>query len=981
MIVLNPFEVSVGTDNGYAARETLAGTRFKSDLKDVASQVSVMTREFLEDIGSVTVEDAYRYSLNVENINEYMSATTGGGDFNTGVLNTRTANRIRGISAAGMTHDFFQTNVAQDTYNTERVSFSSGPNAILFGNGNPGGIVDGAFLRAQLTRARHSATIRTDNFGSLRTSFDTNLPILRDFLGIRLAAVKARENSWRDPDGRNDDRYFGTVTVRPFKSTTLRAWYEDSTIDRTPPRPTRFGDQVTPWIAAGRPTFDNGLAGTSVIGAGNNTIFARNTSTRNVWIFGAANPVPFQAWGSGNAVNIALPTTRYSAVTIGPGSTPNQTGADSYIYSLPYDESISPFDVSVNGNATRNVLYGKIWGASFEQRLATNLFLQVDLNRESVENPLSDFIRGIQSAIRADANRYLPDRVTPNPNVGRYYVEAEPRVFSFRGERREERAMLSYEVDFTRRDGWQKWLGLHRIAAMYQRSESMDVQQESVPRIVPAGTAPATVIDNYAAAMFNTAAYRAYLSDPQRPETGSTFSFMLPFDPIETTSYAMPDGSTYYAGYKNPWGATGAANMNNNLLEGRVLAMQNYFLKGRLVTSFGWRSDNVRQATYATKRKSSATNAAYVSIWDVEPPRNWSVYTSGKTSTKGVVLHVLPWLSGFYNQSNTWNPPTGLTRPNDGSQIPGAKGEGKDYGLMARFFQDRVSLRLNKYENTSGPSGVEGYRNAILPVVHNIENTLLDRYEDGTIGSYTAPKNYDPNEAVYASKSLLADLVSKGYEAELVANPSRQWRLSAGVAKSTATQSNIGADWVEFIRERAPIWTANGDLTGPGSTNETIRNRYLGIIQTLNQMAQADGQKVENGREWRVNCVTRYTFDSGLIKGVFVSCGYRWRSKQVLAYRASLVDNAFPFAGAPTQVLVPALNAPVYGSALKETDAMLGYSRRILRNVQWRVQLNVRNLFDDQDPMAQRANIALGTTTVYNVPDPRTFILTNTFSF
>ena len=39
----------------------------------------------------------------------------------------------------------------------------------------------------------------------------------------------------------------------------------------------------------------------------------------------------------------------------GPGSQPNQTGVDSYIYSLPNDESISPFDVSGNGNGTRNL--------------------------------------------------------------------------------------------------------------------------------------------------------------------------------------------------------------------------------------------------------------------------------------------------------------------------------------------------------------------------------------------------------------------------------------------------------------------------------------------------------------------------------------------------------------------------------------------------------------------------------------------------
>src|SRR5262245_40811599 len=66
-VVLSPFQVSSDSDQGYAARETLAGTRFKSELKDVASQVSILTMEFLADTASVSIDDAYRYSLNVEN--------------------------------------------------------------------------------------------------------------------------------------------------------------------------------------------------------------------------------------------------------------------------------------------------------------------------------------------------------------------------------------------------------------------------------------------------------------------------------------------------------------------------------------------------------------------------------------------------------------------------------------------------------------------------------------------------------------------------------------------------------------------------------------------------------------------------------------------------------------------------------------------------------------------------------------------------
>jgi len=981
-IVLSPFEVTASSDEGYAARETLAGTRFKSELKDVPSQVSVMTKEFLDDIASVTLEDAYRYSINVENTTEYTSPTDGGGDFNTGVLNTRSANRIRGLSNPGLTHDFFQSNVMQDTYNVERVSFSSGPNAILFGNGNPGGIVDSSYLRANLQRSRTQVSFRTDNYGSVRGSVDVNQPFFKEVFGLRFSAVKSRQESWRKPGGADDDRYYGTFTVKPLRTTTIRAYYEDAMLDRTTPRNMRFGDQVTPWIKAGRPAFNNGLNNPTPLNAANAGIFARDTSTRGVLPLGAAaQGTPYTIWGSAASVNIALPATRYSAVTIGPGSQPNQTGVDSYIYSLPNDETISPFDVSVNGNGTRNLMYGKIWGASLEQRLPGDVFLSLDYNRERIRNPICDFLRGISSALKADANQFLPDRVTPNPNFGRYYVEGDPRVFGFRGDSEEMRGMVSYELDLTRRPNWTRWLGRHRTAAMYQRSESMQQQQESVQRVIPPGVSYDTVLNAWGGPTYNTFTFRTYLSDPTNGSTGGKYFVELPFDPLRTTTYTLPDGSTYVAGYKNPYGGTGSANLVNNLAEGRVLALQSFWLKNRLVTSFGWRADRIRQATYVTQRKTAAANSAFESMWNLEAPTNWSTYTNGHTNTQGAVLHVFSWLSGFYNQSSTWNPPTGLINPDDGAQVPGATGKGKDYGIMLRLFSDRVSLRLNKYENTSGPSSNTGFRNAIIPVVQNIEETIVDRINDGTIPNVPRPKYYDAEQGTYTLSGLHSDLVSKGYEAEIVANPTRNLRVSLSGAEAKATASNIGRPWVNFITERSPVWAANSTLTGPNNTNTTIASRYLAIIQTLNQMKQADGQKVENGRDWRVNVVGRYTFSEGALRGSFAGLGYRFRSPQNLGYLAKTVTNEFPLPGAPAEVLVPARDSPIEGGTISETELFLGYSRRLGQRVTWRVQLNIRNVFDHQDPVAERANITSGFVTVYAIPEPRSFILTNTFSF
>ncbi len=52
-VVLTPFEVSA-PDRGYVATQTLAGTRLNTSLKGIGSAISVVTPEFLRNVGAVT---------------------------------------------------------------------------------------------------------------------------------------------------------------------------------------------------------------------------------------------------------------------------------------------------------------------------------------------------------------------------------------------------------------------------------------------------------------------------------------------------------------------------------------------------------------------------------------------------------------------------------------------------------------------------------------------------------------------------------------------------------------------------------------------------------------------------------------------------------------------------------------------------------------------------------------------------------------
>jgi outer membrane receptor for ferric coprogen and ferric-rhodotorulic acid len=68
-VVLSPFVVSsdedVG-DVGYAARSTLAGTRIRTDVKDVGSSISIITSKFLQDTNVTNQADLLVYTTNSE---------------------------------------------------------------------------------------------------------------------------------------------------------------------------------------------------------------------------------------------------------------------------------------------------------------------------------------------------------------------------------------------------------------------------------------------------------------------------------------------------------------------------------------------------------------------------------------------------------------------------------------------------------------------------------------------------------------------------------------------------------------------------------------------------------------------------------------------------------------------------------------------------------------------------------------------------
>lgn len=182
-IVLSPFVVNTaGESDGYRATSTLAGSRIKTDLKDVAASVSVLTPEFLDDLGAKDVASAMAFVSGAENDSTYhqesiaaLGSANGyvGGDF--GDNNTRTGEiRVRGLGRASSVVNFIEVLGSTDRYNTERVEFLRGPNSILFGLAEPAGLVNSSTKIAGFRRNATRVENKVDQFGSNRVMLDHN---------------------------------------------------------------------------------------------------------------------------------------------------------------------------------------------------------------------------------------------------------------------------------------------------------------------------------------------------------------------------------------------------------------------------------------------------------------------------------------------------------------------------------------------------------------------------------------------------------------------------------------------------------------------------------------------------------------------------------------------------------------------------------------------------------------------------------------
>ena len=271
VVKLSPFNVSTTKDSGYFAANTLAGSRMNTNIADLGSSISVITKQQFEDTASTDINDIFRYEVNTEGSLTYTQGTLsmrGDGVLDTNAGGTRGnavesytnagANRVRGLGSPSSAINYYPSigSVPFDAYNTQTVEISRGPNSMLFGLGSPAGIVNQSTAQAQLNKRSAQVQLRTDQYGSFRTSFNFNQGLIDDKLAIYGAAVYDDRRFDRKPAYDKTDRFYGAITYKPFEKTTIRFNAEQYNNENRRPNTLTPRDFVTEWNQAGRPYYD-----------------------------------------------------------------------------------------------------------------------------------------------------------------------------------------------------------------------------------------------------------------------------------------------------------------------------------------------------------------------------------------------------------------------------------------------------------------------------------------------------------------------------------------------------------------------------------------------------------------------------------------------------------------------------------------------------------------------------------------------------
>jgi len=754
-VILSPFSVQSTRDYGYISTNSQSGGRLSTKLRNTPVSISVLNSELLSDLGAFGLQDARKWAPNSYAATESDVNPEGGGQVTNGFSETGfggTSVRVRGIRQATLARNYFYSVITSDTYNTERLDVSRGPNALVFGDASLGGIVNVSTKRAQDWDFSRAQLQMSSYGGQGRLVLDVNRAVSQS-LAVRITALRQRLDGWRDYLTNDRDGLYGTMTWRPSANTQIRIEGEWGRRDAL--NPTVF---VKENASAWNHTATQDTVGQKIV-----------PGTGLVAATGVQLDLSHLSLGVTPLTGLALTDSTYASPI-----TPFLSSFYTTLAPAPVDEPakldgkptafVTPrFSYAVRNIGTRLRDQFSAVSAYLEQQVGDSLFFEV---AGSVQHDKADVFLPFTNRLFFDVNRVLPTGVTLNgsnlnPDFLTPFTLEQVRDQANLGRSVEARASGVYE--------WKSPWFRQQIGLMgsFRRTDS-DVRYFKLVRTN--GTNP-DLTD-----ISNTVSVKA-------PLTQRSLSW-LDFEPGR--SYTFNGSDLAFENYAYPGQALPRAN-DSEVDSIQISAAGDWLPSSRIHSIAGVRRD------YYTGRRYQTAQIDPVSKRVLSISRTSRSRETLTSPSVGAVFDVLRNVGLYANSSKTFAVNSGAAPTFTGEPIPTRIGSGIDAGLKFSLMEGRISGSVAYYKTKE-------INNVVTSPIGNINRIL------STI--------YPVNPPQFGSTADSQTATATGLEMEVLANLTRNWTLLVNAGRPKSELRNGVPYTRKYVADNRADWIAKAAAIG-----------------------------------------------------------------------------------------------------------------------------------------------------------------------
>lgn len=496
---------------------------------------------------------------------------------------------------------------------------------------------------------------------------------------------------------------------------------------------------------------------------------------------------------------------------------------------------------------------------------------------------------------------------------------------------------------------------------------------------------------------------------------------------------------SYWNVKTNGWGNTTVQGLwvpsnSESLLDETVtsyaLASQSHVLDDYVVVNVGCRRDEVKEKLRTNDAPLiGGTPSVDPAVWNLNGTAETSV-TRNICSVGGVVkwprqLIKLPdWidLSAHYNQSQNFQP-VGALEDYLGNPLPTPNGVTKEWGFTVSLFNNKLVARVNWFDGALASTDssnywrlVNGLTNEMVNAYGYLNEEIIqidangDHQIDPGVGDFDERTNallqetYDARDwlkahldprvlalnkfqqaanGTFTSNSVgttctdLDDNSTKGWEIEIVGNPTPNWRIAANISHTKTALSNVAPRLSQFVDNLVqPYIKQYGNLVYGAPSMDIGQNTtdYLNSTQLYPFDADkaAEGTPSQEQPQWLGGVETNYDFNRGWLKGFSIGSALRWTGRYAYGYPTTTLNG----------IVIPVINEPYWSPTQESVDLWFGYQRKITAKLHWKIQLNMQNVNNWNSNKVTVIRVQPdGQPARARYDPPLNVFLTNTFAF